>query len=69
MMAEEWDGLARRTEAEFVDWLLDLAARVKLERFRKKPRGPKKPRPRRTRFAKAKHISTARLLAEERTNK
>jgi hypothetical protein len=65
----DWRPLARLTEAAFARWLLDLAARVHLQRFRKKPRGPKKPRPRRTRFAEAKHISTARLLAEERTNK
>jgi hypothetical protein len=65
----DWRPLLRLTEAEFAQWLLDLARRVDLQRFRKKPRGPKKPRPRRTRFAEAKHISTARLLAKERTNK
>jgi IS4 transposase len=65
---EDWRPLRQLTEAEFARWLLGVARRVDLRRFRKKPRGPKKPRPRRTRFARAKHISTARLLAEERTN-
>lgn len=64
--AEEWQELASCSDAEFTEWLLGLARRVRLERFAKKPRGPKKPRQRRTRFANAKHIATARLLAEER---
>jgi IS4 transposase len=63
---EEWKPLAKLTTAEFAKWLLDLARRVKLERYRKASRGPKKPRPRRTRFAKSKHIATSRLLAAER---
>jgi hypothetical protein len=67
--AEEWQPLEKLSDAEFAEWLLGLARRVNLERFTKKPRGPKKPRQRRTRFAKAKHIATARLLAEERQQK
>jgi IS4 transposase len=63
---EEWRRLRQWSEAAFAEWLLDLARRVKLERYPKNKRGPKKPRPRRTRFAKAKHLATARLLAEER---
>jgi len=63
---EEWRPLAQLPVAAFAEWLLDLARRVKLERYPKYKRGPKKARPRRTRFAKAKHIATARLLAEER---
>ena len=67
--AEEWAPLAQMTNAEFARWLKGIARRVKLQRYRKSPRGPKKPRPRRTRFAKAKHVSTARLLAEARSKK
>lgn len=63
---EEWRPLAQWTDAKFAEWLLALARRVKLERYPKSKRGPKKARIRRTRFAKAKHIATARLLAEER---
>lgn len=63
---EEWQPLAEMSEAAFARWLLDLARGVNLERFRKQKRGPKKPRQRRTRFKKSKHIATARLLAEER---
>lgn len=63
---EEWQPLARMTDAEFTEWLLGIARGVPLERYPKKPRGPKKPRPKRTRFAQSKHIATARLLAVER---
>jgi Transposase DDE domain len=66
---EDWWALAEMTAAAFSRWLLGLARRVDLKRFPKQRRGPKKPRPRRTRFSKAKHISTARLLAEERSRK
>ncbi len=66
---EEWAALAELTLAQFTRWLRGMARLVNLDRFRKQPRGPKKPRPRRTRFAKAKHIATARLLATERQSK
>lgn len=59
---EEWAGLKGMSEEEFADWLLGLARRVNLGRFRKSKRGPKKPQPSRTRFAGKKHIATARLL-------
>lgn len=63
---EEWRPVAEMTDAEFSKWMLEIVEGVNLKRFRKQPRGPKKPRRRRTRFAKAKHVATARLLAEER---
>lgn len=37
-----------------------------LSTFKKHPRGPKKPVPKRTRFPDETHVSTARLLAEKR---
>lgn len=66
---EEWRPLAGMTDAAFAEWLLGIARGVHLERYPKKPRGPKKARPKRTRFAQSKHIATARLLAEERGRK
>lgn len=65
----EWRYLGTMTEAEFLHWLREMAARVDRTKYPKKPRGPKKPRVRRTRFAKSKHIATARLLATERGKK
>jgi len=43
--------------------LIDLAGRIDLRRFRKHPRGPKKPRPVRQRAKHNTHVSIARLLA------
>jgi hypothetical protein len=46
--------------------LVELARRVDLECFRKHRRGPKKPTPKRTRYKRKTHVSTARILAEAR---
>jgi hypothetical protein len=61
-----WRPFAMYSVKQLATLLRRLAENTRLERFRKHPRGPKKPKPRRTRFAKAKHISTARLLAREK---
>lgn len=42
--------------------LRELAKAVRLSQFRKQPRGPKKPRPKRQSGAKIKHVATAKLL-------
>lgn len=60
----EWKFLTELTENEFVLWLREMAKGVRLERLRKHPRGPKKPRPKRTRFARHPHVATSRLLAQ-----
>jgi len=59
---EEWAAVRALSGEAFARWLLELARGVDLRRFPKKPRGPKKPKARRTRFAQKKHIDTARLL-------
>jgi Transposase DDE domain len=61
---EGWKYLAEMSEGEFVAWLLSVAKRVRMDRYRKSPRGPKKPRTRRTRFSNAKHIATSRVMAD-----
>jgi Transposase DDE domain len=60
----EWKYLAVLSDRDFVAWLVAVAKRVRLDRYAKSPRGPKKPRQRRTRFSKAKHVATSRLMAE-----
>jgi hypothetical protein len=67
--ADQWQALGTCDLATLASWLVALARTVKLSRFRKSPRGPKKPRPRRTRFSREKHISTAKLLAAEKSKK
>lgn len=61
-----WRHFAQADARALADVLLDLAARAHLPRYKKSRRGPKKPKPRRTRFAKSKHIATSRLLAQEK---
>ena len=64
--AEAWTEVTAWTVPTLAQWLVALAKTVKLSRYRKSPRGPKKPRARRTRFASKKHISTAKLLTAEK---
>ena len=47
---------------EIGPFLKRLASAVRLSEFRKQPRGPKKPRPKRQSGAKVKHVATAKLL-------
>lgn len=58
----EWDVFARLSTPDMVATLLDLAQRVNLRAYRKSPRGPKKPRPKRDGRSKPGHVSTAKLL-------
>ena len=64
----EWVPFGTCDVPTFATSLVKMIAGAKLSRYQKRPRGPKKPRPRRTRFPKAKHISTAKLLAAEKAN-
>ncbi len=49
---------------EFADAHGELASKVKLSRYQKHPRGPKKKSPERTPYENGKHVSTAKLLVE-----
>lgn len=52
--------------ARMANVMLALARRVNLACFRKHRRGPKTLRPRRTKYKRQTHVSTARILAESR---
>ncbi len=65
---EEWVQFRNFSQSEFVTVLKQLAKNVKLSRFRKHPRGPKKPVPKRKLDPKHPHVSTARLLAARKTS-
>jgi len=60
----EFHGMSPRSLCPF---LKVLAGAVRLSEFRKQPRGPKKPRPKRQSGAKIKHVATARLLEKQKT--
>ena len=60
---DKWLIFRQYSQAELVDFLKELAKNVKLSRFRKHPRGPKKSVAKRIGDPKHPHVSTARLIA------
>jgi IS4 transposase len=65
---DEWRVFSRMRPAEMVATLRELAQKVRLEAYRKSPRGPKKPRPKREGTTKSSHVSTAKLLRNLKVN-
>jgi hypothetical protein len=63
---DEWLVFGTLTLADWDTVLRELASRVRLDKFRKHPRGPKKPRPKRQSNRRKPHVSTAKLLAERK---
>jgi Transposase DDE domain len=52
------------SDAMMAQVLKELAAHVSLRRYRKTPRGPKKPPPERRRYRNGEHVATSKLIAE-----
>ena len=65
---DEWRVFSRMRPAELVATLRELAQKVCLKAYRKSPRGPKKPWPKREGTIKASHVSTAKLLRNLKVN-
>ncbi len=63
---EEWVVFRHLTLPQLLKVLKSLAAKVKLSAFRKHPRGPKKPQPKRKSDKKTPHVSTARIIAQRK---
>ena len=61
-----WEAFPKMSPKALGKQLLGWAAHVKLTKYQRHPRGPKKPVPKRTRFVDKMHVSTARLLAKAR---
>ena len=61
--ADEWKQFNLLTQRQLTAVMKKLSKKVKLSRFRKHPRGPKKPVAKRKSDPKHPHVSTARLLA------
>jgi len=60
---EEWRAYQTMPTAQVAKTLCEIAKSVRLSKYQKHPRGPKKPKPKKQSGAKIKHVSTARLLA------
>jgi hypothetical protein len=52
--------------ADLVRLLKKLSGKVKLSKYQKHPRGPKKPQPKRIAKKNKPHVSTARILADRK---
>ena len=63
-----WKAFQSMTPTALAKEMLSWASHVQLRKLKRHPRGVKKPVPKRTRYAKETHVSTARLLAESRKN-
>lgn len=64
---KHWDLFATIAPARLARVLKELAAKVDLDKLRKHPRGPKKPKPRRQRNKRVTHVATARVLAKRKS--
>ncbi len=64
--AEVWEPFCEMPAKALGKFMLTCASHVDLSKYRRHPRGPKKPVPKRTRFVDKMHVSTARLLAKSR---
>jgi IS4 transposase len=66
---EHWVGFAEVPTNELAAFLREMAAKVRLQKYQKHPRGPKKPPVKRRHRKDHPHVSTAQLLARRSTKK
>ncbi len=63
--ADEWTVFHDLPPSAMGRVLRELARRVRLSEYRKQPRGPKKPKPKKASGYEKKHLSTAKLLKDQ----
>ena len=63
---QKWVAFQKMSAHELVAVLKMLSENVKLSRFKKHLRGPKKARPKRKPCKDSPHVSTARIIAERK---
>lgn len=64
--SDHWVVFRDMPEGDLVRLLEELAGKVKLSKYQKHPRGPKKPKPKQVAMKNKPHVSTARILAERK---
>jgi IS4 transposase len=62
--AGHWQVFRTLSDGAFAGVLREIASHVCLRRYRKTPRGPKKPQPKRRRYRNGEHVSTAKIIAD-----
>jgi hypothetical protein len=63
----DWEEIAQYSTKQFAQWLLDTAKHMKLSKYKKHVRGPKKAKEKIPRDPKKPHVSTALLLLTAKT--
>jgi hypothetical protein len=61
-----WSVFQEFSDAEVARVLREIASHVSIRRYRKTPRGPKKPPPQRRRYKNGEHVATSRIIAERK---
>jgi hypothetical protein len=64
-----WAIFRQLSDEEFAAVLREVASQASLHRYRKTPRGKKKPPPKRTRYKNGAHVATSKLLAGRKSHK
>lgn len=67
--SEDWNEIRGLTNCEFIQLLISLAKNIQLDKYKKSRRGVKKKAPPRIVDKHKPHVSTAKLLAEEKLAK
>jgi hypothetical protein len=67
--ADHWQVFGDLGDQEMARLLREIATKMVLARYRKHPRGPKKPPPPRQRYRNGAHVATAKLIAERKNAK
>ena len=62
----DWEAFQTMTPVTLAKELRRWATHVKLQKFKRHPRGTKKPVPKRTQHVNSPHVSTAQLLSKFR---
>ncbi len=63
---QEWRVFQNMTFTQLSEILKHLASHVKLRAFRRHPRSPKKPQPKRTYLKNRPHVSTLKILNQKK---
>jgi Transposase DDE domain len=61
--AKHWRIFATQSDEDFAATLRAIARQMQLARYRKHPRGPKKPPPKKSKYKHGRHVATAKLIA------
>lgn len=69
IVESEWVPFQQMPTKTLSRFLLECAEHIELGKYKRHPRGPKKPVPKRTKYVDKMHVSTARLLAAAKTRK